>query len=152
MARTAPFASDAWWLGFQDDTLNALVLAARRYAGSVPITSTTLSVTGELLSLPIEMQVAAAADGRVAAHTGGNCMAHAGDSVGDGFSCQANIMASERVWGAMAEAFPRSTFSGSMAVVEAAKQIKAELCARAAKLWDVKADEPDSVKGRDAKR
>lgn len=49
-----------------------------------------------------------AADGRVAAHTGENCMAHAGDTIGDGFSCQANIMASERVWGAMAEAFPRS--------------------------------------------
>ena len=35
----------------------------------------------------------------------------------------------------------RSAFSGSMAVVEAAKQIKADLCARAAKLWDVKADQ-----------
>jgi CO/xanthine dehydrogenase Mo-binding subunit len=32
----------------------------------------------------------------------------------------------------------RSTFSGSLAVVEAAKQIKTELCARAAKLWDLK--------------
>ncbi|MEJ7783548.1 MAG: DUF1028 domain-containing protein [Solirubrobacteraceae bacterium] len=49
-----------------------------------------------------------AADGRVAAHTGVNCMDHAGDTVGDGFSCQANIMASGRVWGAMAEAFGRS--------------------------------------------
>ncbi len=35
----------------------------------------------------------------------------------------------------------RSAFSGSLAVVEAAKQIKAELCARAAKLWDVKPDQ-----------
>lgn len=59
-ARAAPFASDAWWLGFQDDTLNALVLAARRHVGSVAGASVTLSVTGELLSLPIEMQVAAA--------------------------------------------------------------------------------------------
>lgn len=48
-----------------------------------------------------------AADGRVAAHTGENCMAHAGDIAGAGFSCQANIMASERVWGAMADAFGR---------------------------------------------
>src|SRR5512134_3356684 len=31
----------------------------------------------------------------------------------------------------------RSTFSGTMAVVEAAKQIKADLCRRAAKLWDL---------------
>lgn len=48
-----------------------------------------------------------AADGQVAAHTGASCIAFAGDAAGDGFSCQANIMASERVWGAMADAFPR---------------------------------------------
>ena len=35
----------------------------------------------------------------------------------------------------------RSAFSGSMAVVEAAKQIKAECCARACKLWDLKPDQ-----------
>src|SRR4051812_168613 len=35
----------------------------------------------------------------------------------------------------------RSAFSGSMAIVEAAKQIKTELCARAAKLWDLKPDQ-----------
>ena len=31
----------------------------------------------------------------------------------------------------------RSTFSGTMAIVEAAKQIKSELCRRAAKLWEL---------------
>src|SRR5207245_8871009 len=35
----------------------------------------------------------------------------------------------------------RSAFSGSMAIVEAAKQIKAELCARARKLWEAKPDQ-----------
>ena len=35
----------------------------------------------------------------------------------------------------------RSAFSGSMAIVEAAKQIKTELCNRAAKLWDLRADQ-----------
>src|SRR3989441_346382 len=35
----------------------------------------------------------------------------------------------------------RSTFSGSMAIVEAAKQIKAELCARACKLWEAQPDQ-----------
>ena len=35
----------------------------------------------------------------------------------------------------------RSAFSGSMAVVEAARQITTDLCARAAKLWDVKPDQ-----------
>ena len=35
----------------------------------------------------------------------------------------------------------RSAFSGSMAVVEAAKQIKADLCGRAAKLWELSRDQ-----------
>jgi len=35
----------------------------------------------------------------------------------------------------------RSAFSGSMAIVEAAKQIKADLCARAAKLWECKPEQ-----------
>jgi uncharacterized Ntn-hydrolase superfamily protein len=46
------------------------------------------------------------AGGEAVAHTGANCLAFAGDAGGPGFSCQANIMASDRVWGAMAEAFP----------------------------------------------
>jgi CO/xanthine dehydrogenase Mo-binding subunit len=41
----------------------------------------------------------------------------------------------------------RSAFSGSMAIVEAAKQIKAELCARAAKLWDLKPDQVEYAQG-----
>jgi uncharacterized Ntn-hydrolase superfamily protein len=51
-------------------------------------------------------QVAVAdAHGRVAAHTGEACMPSAGHVVGDGFSCQGNIMADPGVWGAMAEGF-----------------------------------------------
>ena len=41
----------------------------------------------------------------------------------------------------------RSAFSGSMAIVEAAKQIKAELCARAGKLWEVKPDQVEFSDG-----
>jgi uncharacterized Ntn-hydrolase superfamily protein len=43
--------------------------------------------------------------GHVAAHTGSSAMAYAGHVTGAGVSCQANIMASERVWPAMLEAF-----------------------------------------------
>jgi uncharacterized Ntn-hydrolase superfamily protein len=43
--------------------------------------------------------------GHVAAHTGSTCMAYAGHVTGDGVSCQANIMSTERVWPAMLEAF-----------------------------------------------
>jgi uncharacterized Ntn-hydrolase superfamily protein len=51
-------------------------------------------------------QVAAVdAAGRVAAYTGESCIAFAGQIEGDGFSVQANMMASEEVWPAMARAF-----------------------------------------------
>jgi uncharacterized Ntn-hydrolase superfamily protein len=43
--------------------------------------------------------------GRVAAHTGKNCIAEAGNFVGDGYSCQANMMLKPTVWPAMAKAF-----------------------------------------------
>jgi uncharacterized Ntn-hydrolase superfamily protein len=45
------------------------------------------------------------AQGSVAAHTGDSCMPEAGDCQGGGVSCQANIMATARVWPAMLEAF-----------------------------------------------
>jgi uncharacterized Ntn-hydrolase superfamily protein len=48
------------------------------------------------------------ASGAVAVHTGDGCMAYAGDLAGDGFSAQANLMASPEVWPAMAEAFEDS--------------------------------------------
>ena len=52
------------------------------------------------------------ADDGVAAHTGTACIACAGHAVGEGVSCQANIMASERVWPAMLSAFTET--SGSL--------------------------------------
>lgn len=45
------------------------------------------------------------AQGRVAAHTGKRCIAEAGHRVGKDYSVQANLMASDRVWPAMAKAF-----------------------------------------------
>jgi uncharacterized Ntn-hydrolase superfamily protein len=46
--------------------------------------------------------------GRAAAHTGDGCIACAGDVQGDGFSCQANMMAAGTVPGAMADAYSNS--------------------------------------------
>ncbi len=43
--------------------------------------------------------------GRVAAHTGSKCIVNAGHETGDGVSCQANIMATPRIWGAMHAAY-----------------------------------------------
>jgi uncharacterized Ntn-hydrolase superfamily protein len=49
------------------------------------------------------------AHGGVAAHTGTLCIAAAGHRVGGGYSVQANIMANDGVWPAMAAAFERTT-------------------------------------------
>ena len=45
------------------------------------------------------------AAGNVAAHTGSKCIPAAGHYIGDGFSCQANLMERDTVWAAMADAF-----------------------------------------------
>ncbi len=45
------------------------------------------------------------AQGRPAAHTGKRCIPQAGNFVGNGFSCQANMMLKDTVWNAMARAF-----------------------------------------------
>ncbi len=43
--------------------------------------------------------------GRAAAHTGESCIRHAGEVVGEGFACQANMMSGETVPRAMADAY-----------------------------------------------
>jgi len=45
------------------------------------------------------------AQGRVAAHTGKNCIPEAGHYIGDEFTCQANMMLKNTVWDAMANAY-----------------------------------------------
>jgi uncharacterized Ntn-hydrolase superfamily protein len=46
--------------------------------------------------------------GNVAAWTGKKCIPPAGDIQGNGFSCQANLMSTDKVWPAMANAFEKS--------------------------------------------
>jgi uncharacterized Ntn-hydrolase superfamily protein len=53
------------------------------------------------------------ANGRVGAFTGELCIDEAGHHIGDGYSVQANMAASPRVWPAMAEAYEAAT--GSLA-------------------------------------
>lgn len=45
------------------------------------------------------------AAGNVATHTGAKCIPAAGHKTGDGFTCQANLMEKDTVWGAMFDAF-----------------------------------------------
>lgn len=49
--------------------------------------------------------------GGLAAHTGSSAIPFAGHALGDQVSCQANIMASERVWPAMLETYAHATGS-----------------------------------------
>jgi uncharacterized Ntn-hydrolase superfamily protein len=63
--------------------------------------------------------------GRVGVHTGSSCIAYAGHVTGEGVSCQANIMASERVWPAMLDAFagaPGSLTERLLVALEAAER------------------------------
>jgi uncharacterized Ntn-hydrolase superfamily protein len=53
------------------------------------------------------------ADGGVAVHTGESCIPEAGHRIGDGFSCQANMMRRDTVWDAMTVAFEMT--SGDLA-------------------------------------
>tara|TARA_Y100001970_G_scaffold58291_1_gene73941 strand:+ start:6258 stop:7127 length:870 start_codon:yes stop_codon:yes gene_type:complete len=48
------------------------------------------------------------ANSRISAHTGSDTIPESGHFVGDGFSCQANMMWKSTVWSSMAEAFVRS--------------------------------------------
>jgi uncharacterized Ntn-hydrolase superfamily protein len=65
-------------------------------------------LTSEDPGAPSRQVAVVDASGAVAAHTGELCMAYAGHATGDGVSCQANIMANERVWPAMLEAYEAS--------------------------------------------
>lgn len=74
-----------------------------------------LSAPGALERLLAEDPLAASrqvaivdSHGEIAVHTGSSCMACAGHVVGDGVSCQANIMTSAQVWPAMLAAYTSS--------------------------------------------
>jgi len=63
--------------------------------------------------------------GRVAAHTGKMCIPEAGHFIGNGFTCQANLMLKNTVWNAMAKAFestPGELVDRLMAALEAAER------------------------------
>jgi uncharacterized Ntn-hydrolase superfamily protein len=64
--------------------------------------------------------------GPPATHTGDGAIAFAGHAVGDDFSVQANMMASETVWPAMAEAFVQTTGPLSRRMLAALRAAEAE--------------------------
>jgi uncharacterized Ntn-hydrolase superfamily protein len=66
------------------------------------------------------------ADGRTAVHTGARCIPEAGHQTGEGYSVQANMMRSARVWPAMAEAFEAATGSLARRLLAALDAAEAE--------------------------
>ncbi len=66
------------------------------------------------------------AAGTAAAHTGSDCMKFAGDVQGEAVSCQANIMASARVWPAMLSAFQAVAGSLTARLLAALRAAEAE--------------------------
>jgi uncharacterized Ntn-hydrolase superfamily protein len=65
------------------------------------------------------------AKGRVAVHTGKNCMEYAGHKTGEGYSVQANMMLNDKVPSTMAEAFEKTQGNLAdrmMAALEAAQK------------------------------
>jgi len=70
------------------------------------------------------------AQGRVAAHTGRKNIQAAGQHVGKGYSVQANLMANEKVWPAMAKAFEGATgdlAERMLAALEAAQAVGGDI-------------------------
>jgi uncharacterized Ntn-hydrolase superfamily protein len=84
-------------------------------------------------------------DGRTAAHTGEACIPHTGDLQGAGFSVQGNMLGSDEVWPAMADAFTAEEGSLAerlLAALDAAEEAGGDFRGRqAAGLVVVTADE-----------
>ena len=66
------------------------------------------------------------ANGGIATHTGNSCIEAAGHLVGEGFSVQANMMAKDTVWDAMAAAFTATTSELSLRLLAALDAAEAE--------------------------
>jgi uncharacterized Ntn-hydrolase superfamily protein len=79
-------------------------LLERLRSGEEPRAALDVLLAGDEMA-SVRQVAAVDADGRVAVHTGEGCIPHAGHLEGDGFSAQANMMASPEVWPAMQEEF-----------------------------------------------
>ncbi len=76
-------------------------LLDRLAAGEDVVDALSAELAGDELARFRQLAVVDAS-GAVATHTGDGCMDHAGHEAGEGFSAQANLMASPAVWPAMA--------------------------------------------------
>jgi uncharacterized Ntn-hydrolase superfamily protein len=92
---------------FVDPSYGALGLDLMRGGKSAPDALKSLLAVDQQAAV---RQVAMVdVQGRAAVHTGGQCIAAAGDHMGTGYSTQANMMLKPTVWGAMARGYEPAT-------------------------------------------
>jgi len=95
------------------------------------------------------------AQGRVATHTGSKCIKQAGHIVGDNFSVQANLMLSDKVWSAMAEAYEKNNNMPLPELIikslEAAESVGGDIRGKQSAALLVVAGEPTEEKWEDPK-
>ena len=93
------------------------------------------------------------AQGIVATHTGSKCIKHAGHKVGDNFSVQANMMFSDKVWPAMAEAYEKNNNmllpERIIKSLEAAESVGGDIRGKQSAALLVVAGEPTEEKWKD---
>ncbi len=82
-------------------------------AGGLDATAAIAAALREDELAPFRQLGVVDAHGEAASHTGADCIAHAGHELGEGFSCQANMMATSEVPAAMAGAY--RSHSGDLA-------------------------------------
>lgn len=120
-----------------------------RLAASVPVHEALQGqVDGDELG-HLRQVAAVDASGTIAVHTGSDCIPFAGHVTGDGYSCQANMMAREGVPEAMAAAYERSgdDLAGRlMAALEAAERAGGDVRGRqSAAMLVVSGDRSDLI-------
>jgi uncharacterized Ntn-hydrolase superfamily protein len=109
---------------FTDPAYGPLCLLALR-TGSTAAQALRGAVRRDGMSAYRQVGVVAAT-GTAAAHTGAACIAEAGHVHRAGVSCQANMMASDRVWPAMLEAFAGAAGTLAERLVTALEAAQAE--------------------------
>jgi uncharacterized Ntn-hydrolase superfamily protein len=77
----------------------------RLMAGGLPASAALSQLVATDMEAAVRQVAMVDVHGAVAAHTGERCIPAAGHALGEGFSCQANMMLNDTVWDAMAAAY-----------------------------------------------
>jgi uncharacterized Ntn-hydrolase superfamily protein len=109
---------------FTDPGYGPLCLAAMRY-GATPAEALAGSTARDRLVDYRQVGVVSSS-GEVAAHTGAQCIDHAGHVTAENVSCQANMMAGPEVWPAMLRAFTQTPGRLTERLVAALEAAQAE--------------------------